>query len=45
MPLPLEVRSMKMIDPKSMDDSNVSDQNNSDDDADIPYFSDVEAMV
>nr|KAJ0196284.1 hypothetical protein LSAT_V11C700366760 [Lactuca sativa] len=36
---------MKMIDPKSMDDSNVSDQNNSDDDADIPYFSDVEAML
>ncbi|KAL7612126.1 uncharacterized protein LOC111913338 [Lactuca sativa] len=45
MPLPLEVGSVKMIDPESMDDSNVSDQNNSDDDADIPYFSDVEAMI
>ncbi|CAI9299364.1 unnamed protein product [Lactuca saligna] len=45
MPLPLEVGSMKMIDPESMDDSNVSDQNNSNDDAGIPYFSDVEAMI
>ncbi|KAL4577688.1 hypothetical protein LXL04_013799 [Taraxacum kok-saghyz] len=40
--VPLEV---KMIDPESMDDCYVSDQNNSDSDGDIPYFSDVEAMI
>jgi len=44
--LPLEVGSVKMIDPEFMDDCYVSDQNNSDsDDGEIPYFSDVEAMV
>lgn len=45
MPLPLEVGTVKMIDPESIDDSYVSDNNNSDSDGDIPYFSDVEAMI
>ena len=34
-----------MNDPESMDNAYMSDQNNSDSDGDIPYFSDVEAMV
>ncbi|KAI7736622.1 hypothetical protein M8C21_025707 [Ambrosia artemisiifolia] len=41
MPLPLEVGTSKMIDPESMGDND----NNSDSDGDIPYFSDVEAMI
>lgn len=45
MPLPLEVGSVKMIDPESVEESYVDDQNNSDSDGDIPYFSDVEAMI
>ncbi|KAI7747441.1 hypothetical protein M8C21_000142 [Ambrosia artemisiifolia] len=42
--LPLEVGSVKMTDLATMDDSYVS-ENNSDSDGDIPYFSDVEAMI
>lgn len=45
MPLPLQVGSVKMIDPESIDNSYIDDQNNFDSDGDIPYFSDVEAMV
>ncbi|GJZ77354.1 SMAD/FHA domain, microspherule protein domain protein [Tanacetum coccineum] len=41
MPLP----PVTMIDPESIDDSYIDDHNNSDSDGDIPYFSDVEAMV
>ncbi|KAL9992005.1 putative transcription factor interactor and regulator FHA-SMAD family [Helianthus debilis subsp. tardiflorus] len=44
MPLPLEAGTIKMIDPESMGDSFIND-NNSDSDGDIPYFSDVEAMI
>ncbi|KAJ9540943.1 hypothetical protein OSB04_027449 [Centaurea solstitialis] len=44
-PLPVEVGSLKMNDPESMDNAYMSDQNNSDSDGDIPYFSDVEAMI
>ncbi|XP_076955487.1 uncharacterized protein LOC143630321 [Bidens hawaiensis] len=45
MPLPLELGNVKMIDPDSMDDSYINNDNNSDSDGDIPYFSDVEAMI
>nr|XP_043635017.1 uncharacterized protein LOC122606117 [Erigeron canadensis] len=45
MPLPIEIGSVKMIDPEAMDDSHIDDLNNSDSDGDIPYFSDVEAMI
>lgn len=44
MPLSLEVGTVKVIDPESMGDSYIN-ENNSDSDGDIPYFSDVEAMV
>ncbi|KAK9062030.1 hypothetical protein SSX86_019214 [Deinandra increscens subsp. villosa] len=44
MPLPLEVGTIKMIDPESMDDSCIN-ENNSESDGDVPYFSDVEAMI
>ncbi|KAI3794262.1 hypothetical protein L1987_36891 [Smallanthus sonchifolius] len=44
MPLPLEVGTVKMIDPESMGDTYIN-ENNSDSDGDIPYFSDVEAMI
>lgn len=45
MPLPLEVGSFKIINSESMDDSYIDEVNNSDSDGDVPYFSDVEAMV
>ncbi|PWA62292.1 SMAD/FHA domain, Microspherule protein domain protein [Artemisia annua] len=45
MPLPVEVGPVTMIDPESVDDSYIDDHNNSDSDGDIPYFSDVEAMI
>ncbi|GJW73681.1 SMAD/FHA domain, microspherule protein domain protein [Tanacetum coccineum] len=41
MPLP----PVTIIDPESIDDSYIDDHNNSDSDGDIPYFSDVEAMI
>ncbi|XP_024982343.1 uncharacterized protein LOC112518789 isoform X2 [Cynara cardunculus var. scolymus] len=44
-PLPVEVGSVKMNDPELMDNTYISDQYNSDSDGDIPYFSDVEAMI
>ncbi|KAI3798852.1 hypothetical protein L1987_34136 [Smallanthus sonchifolius] len=44
MPLPLEVGTVKMIDPESIGDSYINEVN-SDSDGDIPYFSDVEAMI
>ncbi|KAD7479199.1 hypothetical protein R6Q59_001455 [Mikania micrantha] len=44
MPLPLEVGTIKMINPESMGNSYIN-EDNSDSDGDIPYFSDVEAMI
>lgn len=43
--LQTEVGSLKMIDPKSMDDSYISDDNNADSDGDLPCFSDIDALV
>ncbi|XP_071706585.1 uncharacterized protein [Rutidosis leptorrhynchoides] len=44
-PLPLEGGSVKRVDPEPMDDSYIDDVDNSDSDGDVPYFSDVEAMI
>lgn len=40
-----EVGSLKTIDPKSMDNNPSLTHNNCDNDGDLPYFSDIEALV